>query len=170
MKNLRRNESMIPLRLAVAAVFISIYIMGSTSRAQEVIATSGGDHHAGGYSLSWTLGESVTESFVAGSFILTQGFHQPTLTVVSVPELADPEISVRAYPNPVDDHLSLHIDHEAPESFRYVLGDMHGRPILSDRMHGQESQLQMSSLPPGIYILSVFHENNTMHTFNIIKR
>lgn len=170
MKNLRRNYLMIPLHLIAGAVFISIYIMGSTSQAQEVVATSGGDHQAGGYSLSWTLGEIATESFSAGSFILTQGFHQPTLTVVSVPELADPGFSIRAYPNPADDFLNLHIDHEEPASFRYVLGDMRGRPIISDRMHGHESQLQLSTLPPGIYLLSVIHENKAVQTFQIIKR
>lgn len=170
MKNLRHNYLMIPLRLMAAAVFISIYIMGSTSQAQEVIATSGGDHQAGGRSLSWTLGEVATESLSAGSFILTQGFHQPTLTVVSVPELADPGLSIRAFPNPADDYLSLHIDHEEPESFRYVLGDVRGRPVISDRMQGHESQLQLSSLPPGIYLLTVILDNKAVHTFQIIKR
>lgn len=159
-----------PIRPLAAALFITMYILVGTSSAQEVIATAGGNHHAGGASISWTVGEGVIETFAAGSYILTQGMHQPTLTVVSVTELSDPEFIVTAYPNPATDYLKLHIRHEEPGDFRYILGNMHGNPIFSERMKGTEEQIDMSALPRGFYLLTVIHDKQPVKTISIIKR
>jgi len=45
--------------------------------SQQVVATAGGYFETDNMSLSWTLGETVTETFAADNFILTQGFQQP---------------------------------------------------------------------------------------------
>ena len=47
------------------------------SLSPVVIAASGGYSTAGGFSLSWTLGETATETFSNGGYILIQGFQQP---------------------------------------------------------------------------------------------
>jgi len=56
----------------IALTFLSIQV-----KAQQVIASAGGYYEGENISLSWTLGEPVTETFSAGSVILTQGFQQP---------------------------------------------------------------------------------------------
>ncbi len=45
--------------------------------SQEVIATAGGYYEGENFSVSWTLGEPVTETFTGADVILTQGFQQP---------------------------------------------------------------------------------------------
>ncbi|MCB2218849.1 MAG: hypothetical protein KQI35_00535 [Bacteroidetes bacterium] len=57
-------------------LFIPILSIAQTVSPQ-VIATSGDYFEGTGVSLSWTLGELVTETFAAGDIILTQGFQQP---------------------------------------------------------------------------------------------
>lgn len=47
------------------------------SLSPQVVASGGGYAEAGGYSLSYTVGEPVTATLASGSNILTQGFHQP---------------------------------------------------------------------------------------------
>ena len=46
-------------------------------KAQQVIASAGGYYEGDNISISWTLGEPVTETFSGGGVILTQGFQQP---------------------------------------------------------------------------------------------
>lgn len=63
--------------------FILISIIGcflnisGQTLTPEVISSSGGYFENTNASLSWTLGETVTETFSGTNVILTQGFHQP---------------------------------------------------------------------------------------------
>jgi hypothetical protein len=43
-----------------------------------VLATSGGYSTGGGYSLSYTVGETIVTTLQVGNYLLTQGFQQPT--------------------------------------------------------------------------------------------
>jgi len=45
--------------------------------------TDGGDYNAGGYELSWTIGESDNETFAGSTNTLTQQFEQPELQVTT---------------------------------------------------------------------------------------
>jgi hypothetical protein len=56
---------------------IAFAILSINAKAQQVIASAGGYYEGENISMSWTLGEPVTETFSAGGVILTQGFQQP---------------------------------------------------------------------------------------------
>jgi len=62
-------------------LFLSLAGMAMIANAQsvspEVIATSGDYYENANISISWSLGEVVTETFTGASIILTQGFQQP---------------------------------------------------------------------------------------------
>lgn len=51
--------------------------MGLVGFSQQVVTTCGNFDQSDSFSLSWTLGEPITETFSTGAFILTQGFQQP---------------------------------------------------------------------------------------------
>ena len=52
--------------------------------AQEVVSAGGGDFTNSSLSVSWTIGEPITETYSVGSNILTQGFHQSKLSVIGI--------------------------------------------------------------------------------------
>jgi hypothetical protein len=58
-------------------IIIAFAFLSFQAKAQQVIASAGGYYEGENISLSWTLGEPVTETFSAGGVILTQGFQQP---------------------------------------------------------------------------------------------
>jgi len=58
-------------------ILIALAFLSFQTKAQQVIAAAGGYYEGENISLSWTLGEPVTETFSAGGAILTQGFQQP---------------------------------------------------------------------------------------------
>src|SRR5258705_4136088 len=48
-----------------------------------VIPTSGGFYNAGGVSLSWTVGQTTNSTVSGGAFILSQGFQQPEVNIIT---------------------------------------------------------------------------------------
>ena len=53
----------------------------SQSIERDVVASSGDYFEGAGISLSWTLGEIATETYISGNTILTQGLQQPDITL-----------------------------------------------------------------------------------------
>ena len=93
--------------------------------AQEVIASSGmyGTHSTG--SLSITIGETITETAISNSGILTQGFQQNYESILALPEN---EIdAILLYPNPFSSHFFVEGNFE--ESTRIFIYDVSFRLI-----------------------------------------
>ncbi|MCD4736267.1 MAG: hypothetical protein K8R53_09505, partial [Bacteroidales bacterium] len=64
--------------------FIALYISASAQTPnQEAISSSGFHGVNDNLDVSWTIGESVTETFNNGPLVINQGFQQPDLTIQS---------------------------------------------------------------------------------------
>ena len=67
-------------------IYIFLFLLictqaGAQSLSPKVIASAGGYFTSANASLSWTLGETIGQTFTNGSYMLTQGFQQPYVTV-----------------------------------------------------------------------------------------
>lgn len=63
-------------------VFLAGAIICFSQSIERNVVGSSGDYFEGDdISLSWTLGEIATETFISGDNILTQGFQQPSITL-----------------------------------------------------------------------------------------
>ncbi|MCX6226513.1 MAG: hypothetical protein NTV01_17485 [Bacteroidia bacterium] len=65
--------------------------------AQEVISSGGTCVKVSGISLSWTVGEPVTETLSSGSLTLTQGFHQTRLSASTIDEIVTPGLKLLSF-------------------------------------------------------------------------
>ena len=71
--------------IALSIMAVMMYSLYSQTLSPQVIASSGGYFEGTNASLSWTLGEPVTQTFASGNIILTQGFQQPiTVSVTGI--------------------------------------------------------------------------------------
>lgn len=133
-----------------------LVLFGSHSFSQEVVASDGNYFFGAQGSLSWTLGEAITETFSNGSGILTQGFQQ-TQNYLG---LNSPPASAQMYvfPNPFIDQLQLEIE-GATQFIHVQLVDLRGRLVFESNHSPANGasifQLQLSSLLPGSYHLRV---------------
>jgi len=79
------------------------------SISSEVVATAGDLNESRGYSLSWTIGESVTETFQNDNYLITQGFQQSYFYQIT--EVADSEIvkgyNISIFPNPATEFFYI---------------------------------------------------------------
>ncbi|MCF6184792.1 MAG: T9SS type A sorting domain-containing protein [Bacteroidales bacterium] len=136
--------------------------------AQEIISTSGDYFENTNGSVSWTVGESMIETYTNGADILTQGFQQGRLTAVSVFELEDIDISVKIAPNPTMDFINLYTDNF--KDLTYQLYDFNGKIIKQADIISYETKISFSKLSYAAYFLKIMKGAQIIKTFQIIKQ
>lgn len=143
----------------------------SQSVTPEVIA-SGGDFASGSTAtLSWTLGEIMTETYSSGGNFLTQGFQQPS-TQNSTAVFVTPGKTANVFPNPVHEQVFI----QAPasrEPCSVSISDVSGREIGFKKLDSSfaPQTLDLGALPPGVYMITLHsQELNPPPVFKIIKQ
>jgi hypothetical protein len=138
--------------------------------AQEVVA-SGGDYFSNAYgSLSFTFGETVTETFSRNDHILTQGFQQSRLVVTVADSLTGTDIIVNANPNPARSVVKISVENAEKEKLTYKLLKTSGEQLLSGQFDPPETDIPVYTLPPSIYILKIYQNTQEIKSFKIIKQ
>ena len=151
----------------VAAMLV---LGGQACSAQDVIASTGSCFTTPDVSLSWTLGEPISETDVSTNGYLTQGFQQPqTIVVTDVTNPVSNQGNVSAYPNPFTGVISLQNNNEG-KTLNIELVDMQGKTVLKQNMVTQQQQFDLSAFANGIYFLRVYDtDNKLVQTLKIDK-
>lgn len=113
-----------------------------------------------GYSMvslksDFTLGEIAIETISSENFMLTQGFHQPSLGIISINEDSYSQISV--YPNPAVDIINLELLGFEGNYVNIQILDLSGKLIYSElvAINSEKHQINTSILEIGSYVLEV---------------
>ncbi len=145
---------------------LSVFLLNVN--AQEIISTSGDYFENTNASISWTIGESMIETYSNGTNVLTQGFQQTRLTSSSIFELEDTGISVNIAPNPTTDFIHLYIDNF--KDINYQLYDFNGKLIRQADVNSIETMISFSNLSYAAYFLKIMKGTKIIKTFQIIKQ
>lgn len=122
--------------------------------AQVLVSTAGSSHQTQNISWSWSIGETVTQSWFNQDFGITQGFHQPRMYSESSSLPAKDPVSLIVFPNPTSGKISLSGLREG-FSFQISLLDPTGQVKLAKTARVHNPELDLGSLPSGLYILRV---------------
>jgi hypothetical protein len=135
----------------------------------DVVTTSGGYYANSAGSLSWTLGEPISETVSDTSNTLTQGFQQGSYSVITVVnELTQPSIEIFVYPNPVSSLLNIRSDSSDP--FRSVILDLQGNLVNEQSFETGQGQIDLRNLSDAIYLIEVFDmDGSRIKVFKIQK-
>jgi hypothetical protein len=147
--------------LSVSLLLIIISFSGWT---QIVLSTAGEEFTSPSGKLSWTIGEPVIETFSSGNNILTQGFEQDYLNLLSTQELSQFN-GIRVCPNPTSDLLQIESSGQLKVSLFTNDGKELNIPI--EYFHDQ-FLLNLTELRPGIYHLKI-SKDQIPFEFKIIK-
>ncbi len=146
------------------SLLFSVLIVGFfTTKAQSleptVIASDGGFSVVTGGSLSWTIGEPISETYNASGNFLTQGFQQPSIMLVSA---NDPTVipDLFVYPNPASSELFIDPKDLGTGMYSVQLFDLLGNLISSNeftRSAGVSSpwSLSLLDLSNGMYMIRI---------------
>ncbi len=86
--------------LLLLIIILFQIIITQPGNAREVVAPAGHYHESEQISMSWTLGETIIETFVSADRVLTQGLQQPVLEVSKMAKEPDLNFQITAFPNP----------------------------------------------------------------------
>lgn len=139
--------------------------------AQEAIPASGGTASGGGGSASYTIGQMAYTLNSGTSGSVSQGVQQPyeILVLTGADERWDIGLTMKAYPNPTTNYLTLQLNNSELSGVTYQLTDMSGRLLESKRVESKETTISMSHYTSSSYFLKVIQNNNAIKTFKIIK-
>ncbi len=100
-------------KILVCLLLFTAVILPSTGSAQSiapgVISSAGGSVGEQGATLNWTLGEMAVETRTSPVLMLTEGFQQPALHIVSTDDPVLP-FSIILYPNPAKTRVMVQFD------------------------------------------------------------
>lgn len=136
-------------------VFIMALLFPAHMKAQQVVSPGGGFFATGSMTLSFTLGEPVTGTLMAGDKTLTQGFQQPSRIATLVPYERIESASVRVYPNPFASFVEVDIQDAGGKLWEVEVFDLRGTRILVECFLNTQGRIDLSALLPGCYLLRV---------------
>jgi hypothetical protein len=151
------------------------FLIPGMAQQQSLLSTAGGYFQTTGYSLSWSLGETVTETWATDNHILTQGFQQSMLEPVGVTEPKNPnELGIVVFPNPTQGLVYVQV---SPEQLTqpgfpnwYVLYDIQGKLLQQDPLKQELLIIDLNLYSGAVYYLRLYNqESSTQSTFIIQK-
>lgn len=160
---------------AIGIIIITLFFQSSL-HAQHVISAGSHTTSTDEMQVAYTVGEAVIQT-VTNQYILTQGFHQPFhYTVTAIQPADEPQVAFAVYPNPVSDKLFIAGDAHLKGNYTCQLTTIQGTllPEVTNNLQvqaGQEYWLDMSSLAPGTYLLTIQLQGPTptQSVYRIVK-
>ncbi len=152
----------------ILALSLCGFGMGAQSTSPQVISSLGGDYANATAQMGQTVGETSIQTESNGSNVLTQGFHQTRLQVISLDENFE-GLSLAVFPNPVSDFLKVKTEGLETATEAQLLA-MDGRLILrSEIEQNDETLIDMTAFADGTYQI-IFNQNGeAVKRFSIIK-
>lgn len=155
----------------IAGLLLGMVSLASFSQSlTPTVVASSGDYFTGSAAtLSWTLGEVVTDTYIGTNNQLTQGFHQPEISFVMVEDLAI-ELILSLYPNPTVGIVHLEI-RNSTEPMSILIHDLDGKLIYSDAYQPESiKKIDLSDFANGLYLMQIHNsKNETIKTIKIQK-
>jgi len=159
--------------IAIGSVTLILFFSFSFSiYAQETIPSTGGDAIGSGGSVSYTVGQIIYISSSGAIASIDQGIQHPyeISIVTGIDDLIGINLICTAYPNPVNDFLTLEVKNFQNENLFYQLYDMNGRILDSKRITNIQSIIPMENFYSATYFLKIFNNQKEVKIFKIIKR
>jgi hypothetical protein len=151
------------MKVAITSFFLALYTSVS---CQEVLTSSGDYFSSSEGSLSWTLGEPISETYNQ-NHILTQGFQQDYENILSVTQLTA-HIYPLVYPNPFTNKVFIDLPEffNSNEDLKVDLKDNTGRSVYKTQI---SNVITLDNLSDGIYYLELTIGINTKYTYKLVK-
>ena len=155
----------------ILLIFLINYSSFCQSISEKVISSAGDFYTNGNTSLSWTLGECVTETYNTTNSILTQGFQQYYYSVTAVENCLPDEYNIYAYPNPASNFINICFDLPVKKDVLIELFDINGNKLFSKSSDSKNIfQIDITNFSSSIYFLKIIEDKDKLlKTFKIIK-
>lgn len=152
------------IAFVIVALVCSGYIL-----AQDVISPAGDYHQNSSVSVSYTIGEPISETFELEENILTQGFQQSKLIITAIKSPKILDFNLHIFPNPTRSSINIEIISENFTGASFYLMDINGKLVFEKETTNRLTEIDIKSLAPATYFLKVITENKDVLTYKIVK-
>ncbi len=141
------------------------------SNAQVNFTATGGDATGAGGSSSYSIGQLFFKCNEATNETEIQGVQQPfeISEENSLEDITDIQLTISAYPNPVEHDLMLEVDNYQAADYNYRIYNIEGKLLKKEEISSNISSISMSIYKKGTFLLKVSKSNTGIKTFKIIK-
>ena len=152
---------------------VTVNISGTTAQSftPDVIASAGIFATSAEGSMSWTIGETMTETYSPGSNFFTQGFHQPDLLLITAIQ-SYTENTISVFPNPVVDNLFIRFS-VSSASYTIDIFDVQGNLVKKEIVTPNTSdnyRISFEDLSNGMYLIRIINTaNNSINSYKVNK-
>lgn len=156
-------KNLLQLLFVISFGSLALLCQGQVTIERQVMANSGGFDTSGKLSLSWTLGETITETVSGGTLVLTQGFQQPKPEEISpnnVREIPLDELGVKVFPNPASMEVFIQVTNHEELPLSLQLFALNGKLLSARKVTDSNTVLDVGDFPDGVYILRFITEDN----------
>ena len=143
-------------------IILVLFALQSIAQTQKVIGAAGNYTDAGAYTVAWTIGEPIITTVNGTSNVLTQGFHQGDIYVLSVEKYS--ELAISVYPNPADDIINILSDYPSKMS----IYNAQGKLIQLIDLFETTASVDVSDLSRGTYLLVFEAEGSISKKMKIV--
>jgi hypothetical protein len=164
MNNFTKNFKTMKKLSLILAMFLPLLGL-----AQPDVISSGGNYYeTSNVKVSYTIGQTVTATVGSNQAVMTQGFQQPSYSIVDLKE-PDADMNVSLYPNPTDGELMLDFSTLPANNTQVMVIDFAGKLVMTETVTNQKQRLNLKNLPAGNYIVKI--KNDTQErNFKVIKK
>lgn len=81
-----------------------------------------------------------------------------------------PGFAVSLYPNPVSEHLLVHVEYQNTGSMSMIVEDAAGKKILGEDILEGVNSVSVSALPAGMYVVKILVDGKLASVSNIVKQ
>lgn len=152
-------------------IFFSFQLINGQSLEPKVIAASGAYITSVSCSMTWTLGEVMTDTYTSSGNFLTQGFNQPdTDFATAVVNLFHTE-NILVYPNPAINYIIIDLKNVPGNHIIYIYNTL-GQMLLQENIRAGQEQLEIpiNEFANGLYLINIKNpESNLSSSFKVIK-
>lgn len=122
--------------------------------------------------ITWTIGETSIDTYIGNSLMLSEGFHQPSITIKVVEETSGFKNTVSVFPNPAVEYISIRLQEttsallKTPSMSKKIkaeLLDLAGQSVYSQDFVGANHKIDLHHYANGTYLLRLTNaEDNTL--------
>jgi hypothetical protein len=168
-ETLSNNSYTIQMKKIILYLFL--ILVAIEANAQSNVVTSGGTASGSGGTLSYTIGQIDYQTVIGSSGSLSQGVQQPfEIASLETDEYPNIILEMKVFPNPTNAILVLSISEFTSEYLKYMVFDLQGRLILSEKITDIETSISLANQNAATYLLQVSDAGQTLKTFIIIKK
>jgi hypothetical protein len=144
------------------------------TQAQTTTTASGNEASGSGGTASYSVGQVAYQTHSGTNGSVAEGVQQAyeISVITGIDETAISLLNISAYPNPTTEFLKLKVDASSTlsiQELQYQLYDMQGKLLQSEKLTGNETQINMNNCVSATYFVRVISDNKSIKEFKIIK-